>query len=255
MKITALIVDDEPLARDRLQKLLDGVPDVTVIGQCTNGKEAVKVIRDKTPDLVFLDVQMPELDGFGVLAQLEPGKMPVVIFVTAHDKFALKAFEVHAVDFLLKPFDRERFQTALKRAKERLKQKRPGEFDQRLAALLAEIKPEAASMERMAVKTSGRVIFIKTADIDWIEAADNYVSLHVGTESHLHRETLTALAERLPPKKFMRISRSTIVNVDRIKELQPLFHGEYAVILRNGTTLTLSRSYRDVLDQLIGKVS
>jgi two-component system, LytTR family, response regulator len=255
VKITALIVDDEPLARDRLQKLLDGVPDVTVIGQCTNGKEAVKAIRDKTPDLVFLDVQMPELDGFGVLAQLEPGKMPVVIFVTAHDKFALKAFEVHAVDFLLKPFDRERFQTALKRAKERLKQKRPGEFDQRLAALLAEIKPEAASMERMAVKTSGRVIFIKTADIDWIEAADNYVSLHVGTESHLHRETLTALAERLPPKKFMRISRSTIVNVDRIKELQPLFHGEYAVILRNGTTLTLSRSYRDVLDQLIGKVS
>lgn len=255
MKIRALIVDDEPLARDRLQKLLDAEPDVTVLGQCANGKEALKAIREKAPDLVFLDVQMPELDGFGALAQIEADKMPVVIFVTAHDKFALKAFEVHAVDFLLKPFDRERFQTALKRAKERIAQKRPGELDQRLAALLAEIKPEAAALERMAVKTAGRVIFIKTADIDWIEAADNYVNLHVGNESHLHRETLTALAERLPTKKFMRISRSTIVNVDRIKELQPLFHGEYAVILRSGATLTLSRSYRDVLDQLIGKVS
>ena len=255
MKIRTLIVDDEPLARDRLQKLLDAEPEVTVLGQCTNGKEAVKTIRDQSPDLVFLDVQMPELDGFGVLAELQGGPVPVIIFVTAHDKFALKAFEVHAVDFLLKPFDRERFQTALKRAKERIGQKRPGELDQRLAALLAEMKPEPASMERMAIKTSGKVIFIKTSDIDWVEAADNYVNLHVGNESHLHRETLTALAERLPGKKFMRISRSTIVNVDRIKELQPLFHGEYAVILRNGTTLTLSRSYRDVLDQLIGKVS
>lgn len=255
MKIKTLIVDDEPLARDRLQKLLDAEPEVTVLGQCSNGKEAVKTIREKAPDLVFLDVQMPELDGFGVLGELATEQVPVIIFVTAHDKFALKAFEVHAVDFLLKPFDRERFQTALKRAKQRISQKRPGELDQRLAALLAEMRPEPASLERMAVKTSGRVIFIKTNDIDWIEAADNYVNLHVGNESHLHRETLTALAERLPSKKFMRISRSTIVNVDRIKELQPLFHGEYAVILRNGTTLTLSRSYRDVLDQLVGKVS
>ena len=255
MKTNALIVDDEPLARDRLQKLLDAVPDVTVVGQCTNGKEAVEAIREKAPDLVFLDVQMPELDGFGVLAELQAEEIPVVIFVTAHDQFALKAFEVHAVDFLLKPFDRERFQTALKRAKERIAQKRPGELDQRIAALLAEIKPEAPALERMAIKTTGRVLFVKTSDIDWVEAADNYVNLHVGNESHLHRETLTALAERLPAKKFMRISRSMIVNVDRIKELQPLFHGEYAVILRNGTTLTLSRSYRDVLDQLIGKVS
>lgn len=255
MNIRTLIVDDEPLARDRLQKLLQAEPEVTLVGQCGDGKEAVKVIREKAPDLVFLDVQMPELDGFGVLGELDVDHMPVVIFVTAHDKFALKAFEVHAVDFLLKPFDRERFQTALKRAKERLAQRQPGELDQRLAALLAEIKPEAAALERMAIKTGGRVIFVKTSDIDWVEAADNYVNLHVGNESHLHRETLTALAERLPPRKFMRISRSTIVNVDRIKELQPLFHGEYAVILRSGATLTLSRSYRDVLEKLIGKVS
>src|SRR5262245_4417327 len=179
MNIQTLIVDDEPLARDRLQKLLSAEPDVTVLGQCSEGREAVRVIREKSPDLVFLDVQMPELDGFGVLAELEVEHVPVVIFVTAHDKFALKAFEVHAVDFLLKPFDRERFQTALKRAKERISQKRPGELDQRLAALLSEIKPEAAALERMAIKTSGKVIFIKTSDIDWIEAADNYVNLHV----------------------------------------------------------------------------
>ena len=139
MKIQALIVDDEPLARDRLQKLLDADPDVIVLGQCGNGKEAVKAIREKKPDLVFLDVQMPELDGFGVIAALEPDQIPVVIFVTAHDKFALKAFEVHALDFLLKPFDRDRFQTALKRAKDRIGQKRPGELDQRIAALIAEI--------------------------------------------------------------------------------------------------------------------
>ena len=255
MKIKALIVDDEPLARDRLQKLLAADPEVTVIGQCSNGREAVRVIEEQSPDLLFLDVQMPELDGFGVLQELDPARMPVVIFVTAHDRFALKAFEVHAVDFLLKPFDRERFQTALKRAKERIAQKRPGELDQRLAALLAELKPDTGSLERLAIKTSGRVLFVKTNDVDWIEAADNYVNLHVGNESHMHRETLTALAERLPSRKFLRISRSTIVNVDRIKELQPLFHGEYAVILRNGKTLTLSRSYRDVLDQLIGKFS
>lgn len=255
MKTRVLIVDDEPLARDRLEKLLTGESDVTIVGQCTNGQEAVSAIEEHAPDLVFLDVQMPELDGFGVLSQLNPARIPVIVFVTAHDKFALKAFEVHAVDFLLKPFDKERFQTALKRAKERIVQKRPGELDQRLVKLLAELKPEAQAPERIAIKSSGRVIFVRTTDIDWIEAADNYVNLHVGNESHMHRETLTALVERLPAKKFVRISRSTVVNVERIKELQPLFHGEYAVILRNGKTLTLSRSYRDVVDQLVGKLA
>ena len=255
MKLRVLIADDEPLARERLQKLLATEPDITLVGQCTNGREAVAAIEEHAPDLVFLDVQMPELDGFGVLTETDPARMPVVVFVTAHDQFALKAFEVHAVDFLLKPFDKERFQTALKRAKERIAQKRPGELDQRLAALIAELKPDTKAPERIAIKSSGRVLFVKTNDIDWIEAADNYVNLHVGNESHLHRETLTALAERLPPQKFARISRSTIVNVDRIKELQPLFHGEYAVILRNGKTLTLSRTYREVVDQLIGNIS
>jgi two-component system, LytTR family, response regulator len=253
MKIRTLIVDDEPLARDRLRKLLEEEADVELIGECANGLEAVAAIKKDNPDLVFLDVQMPELDGFGVLSRLGADKMPAVVFVTAHDRFALQAFEVHALDYLLKPFDKQRFQKALRRGLDHLKRDQTGELKDRLSALLGDLKADARFPERMAVKSGGRVIFLKIDDIDWVEAADNYVSLHIGAESHLHRETMSALEERLPPNKFLRISRSTIVNVDRIKELQPLFHGEYAVILRNGTRLTLSRSHRDKLNQLIGK--
>jgi two-component system LytT family response regulator len=254
MKIQTLIVDDEPLGRERLRKLLADEPDIEIIGECADGREAVTVIKKQRPDLVFLDVQMPELDGFQVLEEIQGERMPAVVFVTAHDKFALKAFEVHAVDYLLKPFDRERFETALGRALDQIKHHQSGELSQRLTALLAEVKPAAKHLERLAIKSSGRVLFLKTEEIDWIEAADNYVSLHVGAEEHLHRETMSALAEQLSPKHFLRISRSTIVNVDRIKELQPLFHGEYVVILRNGTKLTLSRNYRDALHQLMGKI-
>ena len=253
MKIQALIVDDEPLARERLRKLLKDESEIEVIGECADGREAVATIQQQRPDLVFLDVQMPELDGFGVLKEIQGERMPAVIFVTAHDKFALRAFEVHAVDYLLKPFDRERFQTALRRALDQIKHHQTGELSQRLTALLAEVKPAAKHLERLPIKSSGKVIFLKTDEIDWIEAADNYVSLHVGAEAHLHRETMSALAEQLAPQKFLRISRSTIVNVERIKELQPLFHGEYVVILRNGAKLTLSRNYRDALHQLMGK--
>src|SRR6266478_7358049 len=247
MKTRVLIVDDEPLARERLRQLLEGEPDIEIAGECADGRSAVETISKETPDLVFLDVQMPELDGFGVLEAIGRERMPAIIFVTAHDRFALRAFEVHAVDYLLKPFDRERFQTALNRALDRIKNRQSGDLNQRLTALLSEVKPK--HLERLAVKTSGRVIFLKTDDIDWIEAADNYVSLHVGPDTHLYRETMSALAEQLPPKKFLRISRSTIVNVERIKELQPLFHGDYVIILRNGTKLTLSRNYRDALHQ------
>ena len=253
MKIRTLIADDEPLARERLRKLLEEEAELEVIGECSNGREAVTAIKKDQPDLVFLDVQMPELDGFGVLAKLAGEKLPAVIFVTAHDKFALQAFEVHALDYLLKPFDRQRFQKALRRALDHIKRDQAGELKERLSSLLGDLKSDAKYPARMAVKSSGRVIFLKIEDIDWIEAADNYVSLHIGAESHLHRETMSALEERLPPNKFLRISRSTIVNVDRIKELQPLFHGEYSVILRNGTRLTLSRSYRDKLNHLMGK--
>lgn len=254
MKIRTLIVDDEPLARERIRKLLQDEPEVEVIGECDNGASAVEMITDKQPDLVFLDVQMPELDGFGVLEQIKGGRMPAVIFVTAHDTFALQAFEVHAVDYLLKPFDRERFKKALDRAIETIKRRQTDELSHRLTALLAEVKPETR-IDRLAIKSAGRVIFLRLDEIDWIEAADNYVNLHVGNESHLHRETMTAMEERLKGGKFMRISRSTIVNVDRIKELQPLFHGEYSVILRNGTRLTLSRGYREKLDGLLGRLS
>ena len=249
-KIKTLIVDDEPLARERLRKMLEAEMEIELLGECSDGRAAVEAIQEKSPDLVFLDVQMPELDGFGVLEALAGGPMPVVVFVTAHDKFALKAFEVHAVDYLLKPFDRERFQTALRRALDRLKQSQGGEINQRLSALLADLKPEVKLPGRMAVKVGGRVIFIKLEEIDWLEAADNYVNLHIGAEAHLLRETMAAMEAKLPEEKFLRISRSTIVNIDRIKELQPMFHGEYVVVLRSGAKLTLSRGYRDKLQQL-----
>jgi two-component system, LytTR family, response regulator len=198
---------------------------------------------------------MPEGDGFSVLQQLGSETLPAIIFVTAHDQFALKAFEVHAVDYLLKPFEKERFKTALDRALDRIRRQQTGALNQRLNALLADVMPATATRypERLAVKSTGRVVFVRVSDIDWIEAADNYVNLHVGPEEHLHRETMSALETQLSPSRFMRISRSTIVNVDRIKELQPMFHGEYAILLKNGKRLTLSRSYRDKLDQLLGR--
>jgi len=255
VKIRALIVDDEPLARERLMSLLAAESDIEVAGQCANGAEALAAIEEKAPDLVFLDVQMPELDGFGVLAALEGERRPAIIFVTAHDRFALKAFEVHAIDYLLKPFDRERFQKALDRARGQVKRQQGGQIDDRLAALLAELKQDQTKqLDRIPVKGSGRVVLVKVNDIDWIEAADNYVNLHAGKEAHLHRETMTALEKKLPAEKFLRISRSAMVNVDRIKELQPMFHGDYTVILQNGTKLTLSRGYRDALNQLLGKI-
>jgi two-component system LytT family response regulator len=252
-RIRTLVVDDEPLARERTRKLLEKAKDIDVVGECSNGADAVESIGNLQPDLVLLDVQMPELDGFGVLERLRGRKLPAIIFVTAHDKFALRAFDVHALDYLLKPFDAERFNQALDRARERLRSSDGSDLNQRISELLADLKEPAKTMDRLAVKTGGKVILLRTEDIDWVEAADNYVNLHIGNESHLHRETMSALESRLPADKFMRISRSTIVNVEKIKELQPLFHGEYSVILRNGARLTLSRSYRDRLQQLLGK--
>ena len=250
MKIRTLIVDDESLARDRLRQLLEHEPEIEIIGECADGCAAVAAIRRDSPDLVFLDIQMPELDGFGVLASIPADQVPAVVFVTAHDKFALRAFEVHAVDYLLKPFDRERFQLALQRALGQVRNRESNALTTQLSALLAEWKGGAKSIERLAVKSAGRVVFVKTDEIDWIEAAHNYVELHVGKEVHLVRQTFEAIEARLSPAKFVRISRSVIVNTERIKELQPLFHGEYAVLLQDGTQLTLSRRYRDKLPQL-----
>ena len=253
MKIRALIVDDEPLARERLAKLLQDEPDIELAGECADGREALALIQATAPDLVFLDVQMPELDGFGVVAALPKERMPAIIFVTAYDKFAVRAFEVNAMDYLLKPFDRERFQAALRRAISQLQRNEPAAITQQLTQLLADLKPGAKPLERLAIKTEGRVLLIKIEDIDWIEAADNYVNVHVGSESHLHRETLTSLEEKLASKQFLRISRSTLVNVERIKELQPMFHGDYVVILLDGTKLSLSRSHRERVSELLGK--
>ena len=254
LKIRALIIDDESLARDRLRKMLAGQTEIDVLGEASDGAAGVDAIRKLKPDLVFLDVQMPELDGFGVLAAIGPAHLPTVVFVTAYDQFALRAFEVHAVDYLLKPYDQDRFDTALNRAVERIRQKQSGDLSQRLTSLLAEVKPAGRAVERLAIKSSGKVVVIKVEDIDWLESADNYVVLHVGHETHMHRETMNSMESQLPPAKFMRISRSTIVNVDRIKELQPLFHGEYAVILHGGAKVTLSRTHRDKLDNLMGRM-
>jgi two-component system LytT family response regulator len=251
MKVRTLIVDDEVLARERLHQSLASEPEIELIGECADGNSAVAAIEKESPDLIFLDVQMPELDGFGVLQAIEIEPPPVIVFVTAHDKFALRAFEVHAVDYLLKPFDRERFKKALDRALDRIRHRESSAGAQQAqVAVLAELKPPTKPLDRLAVKTGGRIIFVKVNDVDYIESAHNYVELHVEKQSHLLRETLNAIEARLPADKFLRISRSVIVNIERVKELQPLFYGEYNVTLHNGVRLTLSRRYRDKLPQL-----
>lgn len=251
MHIRTLIVDDEPLARDRLRRYLAGDDEIEIAGECGDGLTALEAIEQLKPDLLFLDIQMPELDGFGLLAEIDDASMPAVVFVTAYDQYALRAFEVHAIDYLLKPFDRERFRKALGRAKQQIRRRQDaGEMDQRLLTLLTQIKAEPKYLERVVIKSVGRVFFLKTCEIDWIEAEGNYAKLHVGGEAHLLRETMSRLEAKLDPEKYLRIHRSTIVNVERIRELQPLFSGDCAVILRDGTRLTLSRSHRDKLMHL-----
>jgi two-component system LytT family response regulator len=227
--IRAVIVEDEPLGRAVIRELLRNDSEVKVVGECTNGHEAVAVIEDQKPDLVFLDVRMPEVDGFDVLSSLPASQAPVVVFVTAYDEYAVRAFEVNAVDYLLKPFDRERFHRALTRAKEQIRCA-PSEDRQ--------------YSERLVVKSGGRIFFLKTEEVDWIAAEGNYVRLHVKAESFLLRTTITNLEQQLDPAKFARIHRSQIVNIDRIRELRPWWHGEYHVLLKDGSRLTLSRSYR-----------
>lgn len=250
MPTRVLIIDDEALARDRLRQLLQGEPEIQILGECADGAEAVAAIQRDLPDLVFLDIQMPELDGFGVLEAIKTEPVPVIVFVTAYDQFALKAFDVHAVDYLLKPFDRERFQAALQHALAQVRRRDDKALAQRQSAALTDLKPSAKPAERLPVKTGGRVIFVRVDDIDWVEAAHNYVILHVDKDSHFLRETMNAFEGRVSPEKFVRISRSTMVNIQRIRELQPMFYGEYTVTLHNGTRLTLSRRYRDKLQQL-----
>ncbi len=245
-------MDDEPLARDRTRQLLEAEPDVEVVGECGSGENAVEVIERAGPDLVFLDVQMPGMDGFAVLERLSPGRLPAVVFVTAHDEHALKAFRVHALDYLLKPFDAERLRESLQRVREELRSAAPRVFERRLLSLLADWKPRAGR-DRVVIRSGGRLAFLTADEIDWIGAEGNYLRIHAGGKSHLVRDTMNEMEARLDPSRFARIHKSTIVNTERIREIQPLFNGAHSVLLRDGTRLTWSRGYRDQLRALTGE--
>jgi two-component system LytT family response regulator len=251
VSIRTLIVDDEAHARARIRQLLKDEADFEIVGDCANGRLALEAIRREKPDLLFLDVQMPRLTGFDVCAELSASGdvMPLVIFCTAYDQYALKAFEVHAIDYLLKPFDRERFRKTLEHARARIREAAgsPPQF----ATFLADLKAVQDRPARLAFKCDGRVIFLRTEEIHWLESEGNYVKLHTPGGAHLLRETLTGLEEQLPAERFMRLSRSVIVNLDRVKEVQPLFYGDHVVILLDGTKLTLSRTHKDRLEKLL----
>ena len=258
--LQVLIVDDEPLARRGIRVRLAAARDVSVVGECGNGREAIAAIRSLQPDLVFLDVQMPGLSGFDVVAAVQPERMPVVVFVTAHDEHAIHAFDVQALDYLLKPIDDERFARTVERARERLAERRDGTLARRMAALLAErdASPAAAPLAtgradaRLAVRDRGRIVLVDVADIAWVQAEGDYVRVHVPGRSHLIRETMTAMESRLTPERFARIHRSAIVNVRQIIELRPETNGEFVVVLRDGAQLRSSRSYADRLRSIVG---
>lgn len=247
MNIRAIIIDDVELARERIRILLDD-DEIEIIGEAANGREAIQKIQTEQPDLVFLDVQMPKIGGFEVIEAVGIEKMPAVIFVTAYDEFALRAFEINAVDYLLKPFDKQRLKTATERAKRQIKREEPqSEIEERLRRLLREVKTEPKYLKRIPVKSSRGTTLVLTEEIDWIGAAGHYLELHVGRETHLIREKLSTLEQKLDPVNFIRIHRSTIVNIDRIKSLHPLFNGDQLIILKNGQELNLSRTYHEKL--------
>jgi two-component system LytT family response regulator len=227
--------------------------DVEIVGECSNGKEAVAVIRKHNPDLVFLDVQMPEMDGFAVLESIGVDRLPEIIFTTAYEQYAIRAFELHALDYLLKPFDQTRFRQAIKYAKKQLRSQREKDGRLQINALLESIKTKPQYLDRLVIKAGGRITFLSMDEINWIEADDKYVHLHTGKSNPMVRQTLSAMETQLDPRKFRRIHRSAIVNVQRIKELQPLFNGEHSVLLEDGTKLTLSRNYKDKLFEFLGK--
>ena len=250
-KIRTVIVDDEDLARERIQSLLEQQPDIEIVGLCSDGTGAIETIDRERPDLVFLDVQMPGMDGFEVVENLDPEHMPAIVFVTAYDGHALRAFEINALDFLLKPFDQARFEKALERARSQVNRDRSSLIDARLVSLLEGLHEERKYPERLIVKSGGRVFFVRTDDIDWVEASGNYVKIHAKGEAHLIRESMKNMETKLDAKIFVRIHRSAIVNIDRIKELEPWFHGEYVVIMRDGTRLTASRVFSERLSTAI----
>lgn len=248
-RLRTVIADDERPARRRLAELLDREPDLTVVAEARDGAEAVSAVEEHQPDLLFLDIQMPECDGFGVLRELGPERTPVTIFVTAYDQYAVKAFEERAFDYLLKPYSDERFEAALAHARTYLRERRAPEFQAKVSEMLGPVEP----LERIVLKSAARVTFLDVAEIDWIEAAGVYVYLHVGDKAHLYRSTIGQIQERLDPKRFVRIHRSASINTERIESLRPLGHGEYGVILKTGKELKLSRGYRPALEEWLGQ--
>lgn len=242
-----LIVDDEPFAREKIRGFLAEEADFYVIGECGNGEEALRAMQTQQPEVVFLDIQMPRMNGFEVLQQLDTARLPTIVFVTAFDEFALNAFETHALDYLLKPFDFERFQKTLARLREHLKLRQAAELNSKLEQLLQQLHSGPAYLQRLMIKSRGDIYFVKTADIDWIEAAGNYITLHTGKKTHLLRDSISNMQRKLDPARFARIHRSQIVNVDRIRKLNSDLHGDYFITMQDGTSLILSRTYRDNL--------
>jgi two-component system LytT family response regulator len=253
MPIRALIVDDEEWARRRVLALLRPLDDVEVIGECAGGAEAVEAIRNLSPDLVFLDVQMPEFDGFDVLHSVGAGRMPMVVFTTAYDEYAVRAFEAHALDYLLKPFDDDRLRQAVGRAREELRKSRySGEA---LKSLIDSLRQDHRYLRRLVVRNGGRLLFLRAEDVDWFQAAANYVALHLSGREHLMRDTIASLESKLDPDQFVRIHRSSIVNLDRVRELSPWVRGEQVLTLTDGTSLPVGRAFRNRLRRLLSNVS
>ena len=253
MSIRTIIVDDVELARERIKILLED-PEVEIVAECANGREAIKAISSLKPDLVLLDVQMPKVGGFEVVEAVGVEAMPAVIFVTAYDEYALRAFEVNAVDYLLKPFDRERLNKAVARARRAIGRQTPsGEIEERLRRLLQEVRAEPKYLVRIPVKSARETTLILTERIDYVSSAGHYLELHVGGETHLIREQLSRLEAKLDPEKFVRIHRSMIVNLDSIKSLRPLFNGDHIVVLKNGQELNLSRTYHEKVLGLLSR--
>lgn len=262
-------MDDEALARKALRVMIADDPEMEVIGECRSGREAVTAIREHSPDIVFIDIQMPEMDGFQVIEEIGVKEMPVTVFVTAYDKYALRAFDAHALDYLLKPFDYDRFGNALQRAKTQVRQQKLGEMGESFLAVLKDMRPAPAEssvkkengqpleagakgpIDRVVIKSGGRIYFLKIEEIDWVEGAGDYLSLHAGNQTHLIRETMGNFHSKLNPKKFLRIHRSTIINIERVKEIRPLSKGEYVITLTNGVRLNSSRGYRQALQELL----
>jgi two-component system, LytTR family, response regulator len=253
MSIRVLLSDDEALARERLRSLLQEEPDLEIVAECGDGNSAIALIQREQPDLVFLDVQMPEVDGFGVVEELEKyGMLPLTIFVTAYDRYAMRAFEVHALDYLLKPVNKQRLAEALDHARKQLMHPSEAMFQKRVLAMLGDLDARQQAPNRIVVKADGEIVCLKPNEIDWVESAGNYACLHVGNVTHILRETITALENRLGARQFLRVHRSTLVNVDRIKTLKPSLYGDYAILLRDGTKLTLSRGFRESVLKRLG---